>query len=420
MISAISLKLAVEHWFLIIKSKPAEFWARCLVIGIVVTMTRAFALTNLFEFFLLLLFTMSPALRGRFRHVISDPRVFLVLIFWAWIAVATLWGQAPIEERFDEWWSWRKLLLVPFCFALFSADAHKVFLARSLILTCFVYMVFSWAGHLNLVELDRSPANLLENHATQGILFSVAAFFCYLEFVAIKDVRYRFLLVVLIVGFVSNILLVLTGRSGYVFLLILVAYSGFISSKSNRVLISACLGGLVLASLLISNTTGERISQAFSEAKAAYTSAEYTSLGVRIVMWDNALTMIEAKPLFGSGSGSFRFDYSDIAKHGVGWRSIATDDPHQQYLHIAAEQGLLGLLLFIFAISSWLFSTVDKGQRYAIAAFGILLGTVANGFANGHFSSFVEGRLVWIFVAAFLAGSSFDLPFRVASVKKNT
>lgn len=128
--------------------------------------------------------------------------------------------------------------------------------------------------------------------------------------------------------------------------------------------------------------------------------------------------MIEAKSFFGSGSGTFIFDYSDIAKHGVGWHSIATDDPHQQYLHIATERGLLGLLLVILAVSSWLFSSVDKSQRYAIAAFGNLRGTVANGFANRHFSSFGEGRLVWILVAAFLAGSSFDLSFRVTLVKR--
>lgn len=119
----------------------------------------------------------------------------------------------------------------------------RIFLARSLVLTRFVYRIFSWAGYLNLVELDHSPVNLWENHATQDIFFSVATFFCFLEFAAITNVPCRLLLIVLIFGFVSNLLFVLTVRSVYVFLLILVAYSGFISSKANRVLIGAYLGG---------------------------------------------------------------------------------------------------------------------------------------------------------------------------------
>ena len=49
-------------------------------------------------------------------------------------------------------------------------------------------------------------------------------------------------------------------------------------------------------------------------------------------------------------------------------------------------------------------------QIFYVAGIAVLLGTVANGFANGHFSAFVEGRFFWISVAAFLAGTQSYFP----------
>ena len=86
------------------------------------------------------------------------------------------------------------------------------------------------------------------------------------------------------------------------------------------------------------------------------------------------------------------------------------DDPHQQYLHIGAEHGLVGLFLFFLAIGCWLLTKVPKRPIFFVAGIAVLLGTMANGLANGHFSAFVEGRFVWITVAAYLAGTQSLLP----------
>ena len=114
--------------------------------------------------------------------------------------------------------------------------------------------------------------------------------------------------------------------------------------------------------------------------------------------------MITDSLLLGTGSGSFKFGYVAQVSGERGWRAIVSDDPHQQYLLIWAEQGLIGLLLFCSAIMCWLASVKDKGTT-TTCAICILTATAVSSFANGHFGTFVEGRLVWIFVPALLSSS---------------
>ena len=70
-------------------------------------------------------------------------------------------------ERLGEFWSWRKLILVPICFTLFERDADKRLLMVVIVAVCSIYMVATWLGYFNLVELYRVPKHYLENHSTQ-------------------------------------------------------------------------------------------------------------------------------------------------------------------------------------------------------------------------------------------------------------
>ncbi len=394
----------------------SEVLARILVLGIVVTMTRAWALTSLFEVLLVCVTLYDPSLRKKVLSSFNDFRVFAVFLFWLWIAFSMSWSDAPIAERLGEFWSWRKLILVPICFTLFERDADKRLLMVVIVAVCSMYMVATWLGYFNLVELYRVPKHYLENHATQGVLFGACSLFSVLLALQNPNWKSTCLFVLLVAGFVANILLISTGRSGYLFLVVISGYSAFFWAKIQfKARVFSLLAGLgavciILATLFINETTRREINTAFTDIETAYTSEQLTSLGIRIVMWSNSLALIENKPLLGSGAGAYKYDYEALVAGQEGWRSKVIDDPHQQYLHIAAEHGLLGLLFFTIAFSSWLFSKIPSTQIFYVAGVAVLFGTAANGFANGHFSAFVEGRFFWISVAAFLAGTQSYFP----------
>ena len=79
---------------LMTEDDKAIFVARLLILAIVISMTRAFALVSLLELALCLLFVCNSKLRSVFTGALSDIRVSLTMLFWVWVFVATLWGDA--------------------------------------------------------------------------------------------------------------------------------------------------------------------------------------------------------------------------------------------------------------------------------------------------------------------------------------
>lgn len=402
-------------------SDPVFFFAQLCVLLIVISMTKAFALVSFLEAILIVTVIASSKLRIKIFEAVRDPRVMLVMLFWLWILVACLWGSASFFERAEEWWSWRKLVLVPIVFALFQSKDAKVLFMCVVVAIGAIYMVLSWLGYFGVIHLDRDPRELLENHATQGVFFSASTLMAVLLAVRIKSNVFCFVLILLSIGFVLNILVILTGRSGYLSLISSFAVIGLLVPSRLRVGLVVSLVLLSLAFLFVSPTPSARIKQAFSEMQTAQDpSVNYTSLGIRVVFWTNTVEMISQKPLLGSGSGSYRYDYATVVSGDSSWRGILSDNPHQQYLHIWAEQGLIGLLIFLSALFVWFRSMWSRPiDIYLIGGLGVFLGCVANGFANGHFSSFVEGRLVWISMAVLFSPVISSPLCRLSAVTSN-
>jgi len=378
-----------------------------LVIGVVVSMTRAFALTSLFEFLLLILFLSNHRLRSRFLSSFYDSRVLIPMLFWGWILLSGVWSIGETRDWLEDFWSWRKLLLVPFSFVLFGDNRSKNILLWSLVAIASIFMVASWLGFLGLITLDRPPQHLLENHATQGVIFTTSAAIIFVSLNSQTGRPFFWLALLFIMGFLANNIFVSTGRSAYLFMLVVVTILAFKSIQTKRKwLYTGLVAMLMLVVLGSVDRTSSRIQQAFNEIQTVYDPDEkYTSLGIRVIMWTNSLEIFKKHMLLGTGAGGFKSAYASEVATVEGWRGKIVDDPHQQYLHIASEYGLVGLTLFLLCLVAILVGCLRSNTRYSTLIICVLAGTVANGSANGHFSAFVEGRLFWVLCLALQSGT---------------
>lgn len=380
--------------------------AQLLMLLNLVVMTRAFALVSLIEFLLWCLFLFYSPLRASFLEALTDIRVKLVFAFWGWVAIATTWSSVDYGLRFEEVWSWRKLLLFPIAWVLFKDPRLKRVAIFTFVATAGVYMFFSWAGHLGYVSLDRPPWALLENNTTQGVVFASMSL---LMLVMLKTERLpiwtKLIFCLLISGMVINIIYVLNARTAYVALLVLAPYGAWLVASRLKWLSAAVVLVVISIALYSSDTAKSRVIQSADEFGLTISgeAESYTSIGIRWVFWENTLKMIAMNPILGSGSGGFSEDYAKIVVDEEGWRATVTDDPHQQYLHIAGEQGLVGLAIFLVVLGAMLVSRGD--DKYRLCAIGILMMTAVNGMFNGHFNAFVEGRLFWIFSSVLLCST---------------
>jgi O-antigen ligase len=111
--------------------------------------------------------------------------------------------------------------------------------------------------------------------------------------------------------------------------------------------------------------------------------------------------MIRDRPIFGVGTGGFQDGYRPYVAGVTGWQGYETGDPHNQFLKIQGEQGIVGLAALLFFIFSALTCSAPMPYRQLAAA--ALIGWCATSLANSHFSTFVEGRLLFFWLGAMLA-----------------
>ncbi|MDD5176447.1 MAG: O-antigen ligase family protein [Sterolibacterium sp.] len=364
-------------------------------------------LANLAELLLLAIVLSVPTLRQRLRQVCRRPLVLATLAFALCIVLGVFYSVAPLDQAWSMLGGWRKLLLLPLALALFDEACWKRRFLFALISVAALSCLLSFAlWGLSLSLIGDEPGILLRNHAFQGSVFAVSAFAaCVL---ACEQIKGRWLLVAAALLFVANILLVTSGRSGYLVLLVCVlalsSSSRFLLLRSFWARVGFMLLALAvfLAALTLAPTSRQRILQAVHETEQYDQANEETSMGIRVIFWKNSMELIRARPLAGYGTGSFATAYAAKVQGRPGVAGTLSGDPHNQYMKIAAEHGLLGLVLFLFMLLTALREPVS--QPWRMLGVGVLIAWCATSLANSHFSTFSEGTFIYLWLGVMLGG----------------
>ena len=301
-------------------------------------------------------------------------------------------------------------MLFPMAIVLVNSPERIALMIKSIIAISLIFCLASWLGHLGLLELDREPKHLLENHTTQGILFSVSALGIFVlqshgQFGQTKSAK--FVAYLLIAILILNNLIISTGRGGYLMLLTVFSVLPFLyGTRPIKTAFMAMIVALTSLAILFSFPTPRtKINLAVTELKTAYESDRHTSLGIRLIMAETTLKIIKNSPVLGTGSGGCVHRYSEeINSSGLsGWQAMASDDPHNQYLHVIAGYGVIGFFFLAFVLFRIAKMIPQQNLRpYSVFVAAIFIGTLVNSLFNGHMSAFVEGRLFWIFMGALL------------------
>lgn len=328
-----------------------------------------------------------------------------LLVFFALLWLDVLYSPVPWSENWSSLWAWRKPVMGFIVLGLFVDEVWKLRLLKVFLAVSACGLAASSIGWL--LQLPPKPGQALgvyfTNHATQGMTFAVAVLCC-LELDRVAAPRWRQWLRVAALLFALNIVFISISRSAYAALVCVALVCGLNRLGWRRLpLVAAALALLVATAFGLSSTLRDRVQQGINEMRSYQLSPDMTSAGVRVVFWRNALTLAAEKPLLGHGTGSYAAAYRDrFVNPDLGWRGLPSTDPHNQYLFIAVENGLLGLVVFL-GVLALAFREARGPGLYRGIVMGALLAWCLTSLFNSHFRTFPEGHLIWLLVGAMLA-----------------
>lgn len=139
----------------------------------------------------------------------------------------------------------------------------------------------------------------------------------------------------------------------------------------------------------------EKVIERIQGTKNEYGELDQSS-ELRLVMWEKGMEFFKQSPIFGIGFGVYR-----MQDYGTGLK-----DTHNIYVKILAEQGIIGMILFIFVVFAMCrqaFFLYQKGdddfsRGLGLGLFASMFTLLINNFFGDRWAYFELSAYTWAFV----------------------
>lgn len=381
---------------------------------------------NVFNLLFLLLF-----LVWFFRVLFLEKQLFrldamgaVILLFMGVIFASMFWstrimGQGFFYDNIEEAKRWLSIMLIYFPIAHMDFDEKqtKRFVWYLIAVTLFV-SVWTLVDCYN-AGFDFSEDNRIYSPFAKGGENDLSAFFVFYSPIVLclglLDKNLWRKLFFLGIFFISSLAIFFTySRGAYLGIAVVIGFVAFIYSKK---LLFAMLLMIATMNFWMPSAVKNRaamtnsslvMERRLNEGERALEPGDFasrleSSSAQRIIIWRGALKMIKENPVFGVGFMNFYYQIPKYAK----LRPKERWDTHHQYLKIAAEMGIIGLVVFLMLwvvpfVRSWklYMRTNDRFIRgIALAGMASVLGiAVVNMFGSRFFREELIG-LYFVFSA---------------------
>lgn len=371
---------------------------------------------------LLLLATVGWLLSGDLSHKLREIRYHPVAmastLFAAVMTLGMTWSIQPIGAMRESIVEILRYVLLGVLLTIFAderirARATSAFLASSVLILALSYLL--WLGLLPAIPGIKGDVDypvVFKYHITHNILMAIAGgIFLLRAFESQRGVRSIYAVLTGLTAF--NIFFMIPGRTGQIAFAAALLYVAFSRMKwVGFAAASAMLATVVVSAwLLPSSVPHQRAERAIAEAYAwqpDQAQAQTSSIGMRLEFYRNTLAMIGNRPLLGTGTGSFQSAYE---AHVANTPMVVAAHPHNAFLLVAAELGMVGLIVLLgLLLVQWQSAGRLPGFTQVVAARSLLIVYIVSGLVSSTFNDHAEG-LFFVWASALLWSG---LPIRSA------
>ncbi len=291
-----------------------------------------------------------------------------------------------------------KLLLIPVAMASSFTPRQAFQIGYGFLAGCLVVLVLSFLSFFILLPppfrhaMDGVP---LKDNAVQSGCFALA-----LGGVSVwvgGNRRRAAAMIILALVFLADIFMIFISKTGVLITAALIGLFVVHAEGWRRSLLIAAPIALVVAIALWSSVPAQRrLAEIATDIHAVDDdkgSSEATlSTASRLDFWSKAFEFIKEAPLFGLGTGSTKSLYQSLEATRPSPYGEAVPDPHNQFLAIAIQVGLVGgvILLVMWAVHFSMF--IGRSFASAIGQAVVIQNFIGSLF-NSHLSTVTQGML---------------------------
>ncbi len=322
--------------------------------------------------------------RKKIAAITANPVIMAVLIYLFLLVMGLLWthdltnGLAVLKKNW-------KLMLLPVFFTVAhapwrppeSTPTGTRFFVGFFVAGMTVAMTLTWLAWFDLFQrADTTPTHLTPGtfHVIYNPMLALTIYLLAHEVLWGRAQGASRWALLGLAGLMTFNMFLTEGRSGQLafFVLLTLLCLQIFHKNIWRALLIITLSGPALFALAYqaSPVFHTRVDRGITEIQQFHHNPN-SSVGLRLLFWQNSWELIATHPWLGVGTGDFSSDYAAVNQKNSP-RSVATDNPHNQFVLAWSQLGLLGLLslisIFIIQIGQGRAPTLHDGwQRVRIA-----------------------------------------------------
>ena len=358
---------------------PLETWLALLVVVLYFAFPTMLGLANLAMVLLLVtgLYLLRHA-EAR-KALLHNPVVWVLVSLYALTLLGALYTPADGKWVSLHLSKYAKLLYAAMLIALLAGKGNLQKVALNAFMAAMlVTLASTWLNVWFLLPWSASQEtgwgkshHVFGDYITQNVMMS---FFCALTLqkaIEAPGLARRAAWASLTLAAVLSVTHLSQGRTGYLLVLASLLAYALAVARGRWLLFSVT--GVVLAgalTLAASDILQSRFTQALEEARMSDVNNE-SSIGHRLYNYKTTPKLIAEAPLFGHGTGAYHEEICRFVERAeqcevFGWH------PHNQFLFLAADHGLLGAALYLALIVGMVVTARRSKDRTASALLTVL------------------------------------------------
>lgn len=330
---------------------------------------------------------------ARFRMLPATLKNYPVaawaMVLFGCFLVGLSYGSATAGDAYAMVKKYRELVFIPVLLAFLTTQRYRDWAWTAFVAASAATLLASYLIEMDMFSLGKPGDPAIKSRITHSIFIAFFSFYCLHK--CYGSGRYAGLFGAGFLLCLHNLFFMVEGRTGQLLAVALIALFAMQRCTLKGRLLSLLAIAVFLGLFLGFSDKARRINEGFANTQAylqEHPGQTESSMGQRYTFWKYSLKLIAEKPLLGHGTGSFAGEYRRIAAG----EAFLTQNPHNEFMMIGVQLGLLGLIPYLGFLASQLYGSRKLPDHEKWLAQGLLAALLVTSLFNTPFFDHTEGH----------------------------